>query len=258
MQQQSKSLRLFKHIFSSRHTLGFGVHSPFMFKIIRDVIYEKNSYYVYQQIEGLRAELLSNKNKIYINDFGTGKSAERTIAKVASKSLKRKKYGQLLYRLVREAQPETIVELGTSFGLTTMYLATAAQSNCYSFEGSSACVEIAKANFSSLGVENIQLIEGDIDEHLEAKLNAIKEVGFAFIDANHTYESLMKYFDLIVSKSSSYAVVVVDDINWSCDTNKAWEEIKQRSCVTSTIDLFEMGIVFLNPELHKKHYKLIF
>jgi predicted O-methyltransferase YrrM len=238
--------------------MGFGVHSPLLFRVIRYVIYDTNSYYVYSNIEGLRKRLLKNTNQIYINDFGTGKSSNRAISEIASKSVKSKKYGQLLFRLVHEFQPKTLVELGTSLGITSLYLATASKSNCYTFEGSQACIDIAKSNFIDLGVDNIQVFEGDINKTLKEKLQFIDGIDFAFIDAEHTYKAVITNFDLILSKVSPNAVIVVDDINWSTDMHKAWGVMKGYDCVTSTIDLFEVGILFLNPELNKKHYRIIY
>ena len=258
MQYFLKSIRLLKHLFSSRHIKGFGVHSPYIFRQIRFVIYEKSSYYVFTHIENLRRLLLKNNCKIQLNDFGTGKSVENTVSRIASRSLKSRKYGQLLYRLVKEHKPKTIIELGTSLGITTLYLASASNADCYTFEGSKSCIDIAKANFIELNVSNIHVFEGDIDLILKEKLELISDIDFAFIDANHKYESVLKYFDLIVSKAASDAIIVIDDINWSSDMNRAWNVIKENDCVTSSIDLFEMGILFLNPILNKKHYKLIF
>jgi hypothetical protein len=49
---------------------------------------------------------------------------------------------------------------------------------------------------------------------------------------------------------------IVDDIYWSEDMELAWKMIKEHPKVTSTIDIFQMGIVFFNSHLHKKNYKL--
>src|SRR5499433_3055075 len=37
--------------------------------------------------------------------------------------------GRLLYSLVRSARPDTVVEFGTSFGISTIYLAAAVRDN---------------------------------------------------------------------------------------------------------------------------------
>jgi len=50
----------------------------------------------------------------------------------------------------------------------------------------------------------------------------------------------------------------VDDIYWSSDMEKAWKSIQEDPRVTTTIDLFQLGIVFFNPDLHKNHYKMRF
>ena len=87
-------------------------------------------------------------------------------------------------------------------------------------------------------------------------LDQTNKLDFVFIDANHKSEAILNYFNLCLSKVHSNTVIVIDDIYWSSDMEKAWKKIKNSPQVMSTIDLFELGIVFFNPDLHKKHYKM--
>jgi hypothetical protein len=59
-----------------------------------------------------------------------------------------------------------------------------------------------------------------------------------------------------LAKVHNGTILVVDDIYWSAEMEQAWERIKEHPRVTSTIDLFQLGIVFFNRDLHKKHYKM--
>ena len=77
-----------------------------------------------------------------------------------------------------------------------------------------------------------------------------------FIDANHKSEAILRYFNLCLSKVHSNTVIVIDDIYWSSDMENAWKVIKNHPLVMSTIDLHQMGIVFFNSDLHKRHYKM--
>jgi hypothetical protein len=49
---------------------------------------------------------------------------------------------------------------------------------------------------------------------------------------------------------------VFDDIYWSKEMTEAWQEIKQHPKVNVTIDIFEMGLVFLRTEQPKQHFKI--
>ena len=84
------------------------------------------------------------------------------------------------------------------------------------------------------------------------------EVDFVLIDANHQSKAVLNYFELIIQHSSTNTILVIDDIYWSDDMEVAWETIKNHPKVTTTIDLFQLGIVFLKHDLHKKHYKLYY
>lgn len=102
-----------------RHRCGYGVHSPFAFEFITNVIYEKAPYYAYKELEQQK-----RRSHIRINRF----------------SLLRKK-NRLLFRLVNRIQPVTIWDVG-SISSVSSYLQAAKRSADY----------IAVADSSSLPV----------------------------------------------------------------------------------------------------------
>ena len=65
------------------------------------------------------------------------------------------------------------------------------------------------------------------------------------MDGNHRYTPTMQYFNLLLAKSDEQSIFIFDDIHWSSEMEKAWEEIKADVRVSLTIDLFYIGIVFL-------------
>ncbi len=64
----------------------------------------------------------------------------------------------------------------------------------------------------------------------------------------------MRYFNMIKPYLSKNGIVVFDDINWSSQMRKAWKDIKKDKQVTMSIDLFFMGIVFVNKNLSKQDF----
>jgi hypothetical protein len=50
--------------------------------------------------------------------------------------------------------------------------------------------------------------------------------------------------------------MIIDDIYWSKEMENAWTKIKNHPQVSSTIDIFQLGIVFFNADLYKNHYKM--
>ncbi len=237
------------------------IHAPFIFNLYTEVICDENPFYVFEQIEGIRSLLLKSQKSINIDDFGAGKGGSYTkkVSSIASKSLKNAKYAQLLFRLVNYFKPEYIIELGTSLGITTMYLASINKnSRVTTFEGSNEIASLAELNFKQLNLTNINLIRGNMNNTLKTQLSKLKRVDFAFIDGNHSYDATIDYFNNIINYTDKNSVLVLDDIYWSSEMTKAWEEIKKNPNVFSTIDLYHLGIVFLNHELTKQHFKLRF
>ncbi len=257
-------LKYLNYYLKASNSKGHGMHSPFVFELIEEVLNDKRNFYAYDSIERIRQSLLFNQNKLSVVDFGAGsrviKNKERTVASIARSSLKPKKYSQLLFRMVDHYQPKTIVELGTSFGITTSYLASAKpDANIITLEGASAVAKIAKENFSKLKLNNIEMIEGNFDDTLFSILSNLSTIDFVFIDGNHRYQPTINYFEQILAKSNNYSIIILDDIHWSKEMEAAWQQIQNHSSVTMTIDLFFIGIVLLRDEFKvKQHFSVRF
>jgi predicted O-methyltransferase YrrM len=209
------------------------------------------------RIEDLRSQLLKNKTPIEVLDFGAGTSAgikgQRTIADITRLSAKNKKMGRLLFRLVHYYQPRTILELGTSFGLSTAYLASANTSTqLITLEGAGAVARMAKKNFETLGLGNIEVLTGNFDENLPLVLRRLNGLDMVFLDGNHRKEPTLDYFKSLLEKVSPTSMIIVDDIHWSRDMEEAWKDIKADPRVMMTIDLFFMGLVFFRKAFKVK------
>jgi predicted O-methyltransferase YrrM len=251
------------YLFSSNGR-GHGVHSPFVYEFINEVLIDDRNFYAYLQIENIRQQLLQDRRKLTIEDFGAGSRVfnnnQRTVASIASTSLKPKKYSQLLFRMINHYQPKIILELGTSLGITSSYLAAAnPTSQVITMEGSLAIASVAKENFSNLGLENIEVVQGNFDNTLPSVISKLSCIDFAFIDGNHRYEPTVNYFNQMLSKSGNQTIIILDDIHWSTEMEQAWKEVQQHSSVTLTIDLFFIGIVLLKKEIKmKQHFAIRF
>ena len=240
-----------------------GVHSPFIFDLYHHVILHDGDYYAYTGIEDLRKDLLQDNSKLLVTDFGAGPKAglkkERKISYIARTSAKPAKYAQLLFRLVNHFQPKTIFDLGTSLGITTSYLASAhSQTEVYTFEGCPAIAEMAQENFKKLGLTTVHAITGNLDDTLPQQLEKVEQLDFVFFDGNHRYEPTMRYFKACLEKHLEHSVFVVDDLYWSAEMKRAWQEIKKHPQVLQTVDLFYVGLVFFRKTQPKENFTLWF
>ncbi|CAG4998878.1 tRNA 5-hydroxyuridine methyltransferase [Dyadobacter sp. CECT 9275] len=219
---------------------------------------------MYELIRQLRKAMLSNNDTIAVLDLGAGSRVNRSnirkIKSIAKNAEKPEKFGRLFYRLIQHFQPKTILELGTSLGITTLYLAKAKpDSQVVSFEGCPETAKIAKENFVKAGSENISVILGNIDETLPAELKRLNsKIDFAYFDANHRYEPTMRYFETCLPYATGESLFIFDDIYWSEEMKKAWEDIKSHPEVTLTVDLFWIGLVFFRKTQAREHFVLRF
>jgi predicted O-methyltransferase YrrM len=233
------------------------MHSPFVFDFILNVLNNKAGYHPAGIIENLRSALLKNKSVLELQDLGAGsrvnKRLQKTVAQLARSTVKSKKYSRLLFRLVKHYQPSTIIELGTSLGITTSYLAEAnPNATIITIEGSQPVHEIARSNFKQLGLNNITALNGNFDVLLPSVIPQLPVLGMAYIDGNHRYQPTMQYFYQLIEKINNDAILVFDDIHWSHEMERAWIEIKLHPAVRCTIDIFFMGFVFFKNEFKEK------
>ncbi len=249
--------RYFNFLLTASNSKGHGTHSPFVFDFITQVLNRKNHYYAYETIETLREKLKLDKQSLILEDMGAGSVVSttniRTIASLATHAAKSPKYGQLLFRMANYYHPETIIELGTSLGITTAYLALGnLKANVITLEGSTAVAKKALDNFRSLQLNNIRLVQGNFDNTLKKVLDALTKIEMLFVDGNHREEPTLRYFWQLLPHMATESVIIFDDIHWSEEMEMAWKVIRNHPQVMLSIDLFFVGLVFFNPAFKVK------
>ena len=256
-------LKYIRYKLFSIHRKGRSIHSPYVYKIISDILFNFDEYYCYRDIEKIRKSLINSTSEIQITDLGASsnysKSKTRKISDIAQYSAVQKKYSQFLFRLVNFLNPKIIIDLGTSFGFSAMYMASGRkQSDVYTIEGCKNTARIAKHNFNSLNLKNITSIVGNINTELPKLLDKTKKVDFVFFDGNHTKESTINYFEQCLQYIDNNSVFIFDDIYWSIGMQEAWSEIKKHKKTVTTIDIFSLGIVLFRKEMSKEHFVVNF
>ena len=231
---------------------GHGIHSPFVFDFVVNVLNDDRHFYHYDAIESIREKLLSNTSTLEIEDFGAGSAIDskkkRSIASIARNAAKSQRLCQLLFRIVHYYKPKIILELGTSLGISSAYMACAApEATVITIEGASSVADTAKENHESLQLHNVKIITGKFDQVLPEVLQHLESVDLAFIDGNHRFEPTRDYFEQLLSRATPESILIFDDIHWSKEMEDVWNLIKHHTSVSATIDLFFIGMVFFRP-----------
>jgi len=243
------------------------LHSPFLFTLYTQVIRSPNrSETAFSAIRGLQKKLRRNQQLIEITDFGAGSkinsSRQRSISDIARHSQKPARFGRLLYRLICRLEAKNVLDLGTSLGITTAYLAQAAKlydGRVLTFEGCPQTAAVARQNFDELRLQNVDVVVGNIDDTLPAQVSQSKKpIDLVFFDANHRYEPTVRYFETCLTNIHNDTVFVFDDIHWSDEMEQAWSYIKAHPAVTVTVDLFWVGLVFFRKEQPRQDFILRF
>ena len=241
----------------------YNVHSPFVFDFTEAVLEDDRWYYAFSEVEDLRHFLRSDKTKIRITDFGAGSQVtpgrERSLGSLVRYSANSPLGCQFLFKIVAKYRPTTMLELGTSLGISTAYQAAASlKARFLTIEGCPNVAMYARKNLDLLEVKNVEIIVGQFDEKLPKALAALGRLDYVFVDGNHRKEPTLRYFEQCLKHSHEGSVFIFDDIHWSSGMEEAWAAIQQHPKVTLTIDLFFFGVVFFRKENQaKEHFRLV-
>jgi predicted O-methyltransferase YrrM len=238
------------------------LHSPFLYNLYTNVIHSKSKENDerFKLIEQIRNTLLKDKRVIQVSDFGSGshvlKNSSRQIRDIARTGLSPAKYSNIYAQLVSYFKCKTIFDLGTSFGINTLYLAVWNKNKVTTFEGSTEVAAIAQQSFEKINAKNIRIVQGNLDTTLLPEIQLTETIDLVFMDANHRYEPTLRYFECLIQKMSNQGIIILDDIHYSPEMERAWNDLKKHARVRASADLYRSGILFFDPSLNNQHVVL--
>ena len=87
-------------------------------------------------------------------------------------------------------------------------------------------------------------------------LQDIKQIDFVFIDANHTLKNTLNYYFQVKPLLNRNSLIIFDDIHWSKELNRAWNKIILDDDIRLSVETWNLGFAFFNPDLSKQHFVL--
>ncbi len=251
-----------RYLKKARYWRGHGVHPPFAYEIIRNLFFADEQYYLFETIEEIRKELLKSKETVTVKDYGAGSlvdnKTERKLSVITKHHATTKKQGELMTRLTVFFKPQNIIELGTSLGIGTLYMALVnSKSKVYTIEGSENLAKQAQKNFDKVKARNVESRVGEFNNELPEVLNLLENVDMVYFDGHHDYDATIKYFNTCLPYANKSAVFIFDDIHWSEGMTKAWNKIVENNNVSISFELFDLGIAIINRKVEKQHYVVL-
>ena len=263
---KAKAQQVYRYIEYQWQAQGaYRLHSPFVYHLYTKVMPHRHSA-IGDRIEALKSRLRLSDEVVEIRDFGAGTAGKeqlvvnKPLAELVRYVSRRRKEGELLYRLCTHFQPKRCLEFGTHLGISGLYQCAALEqgSRFVTMEGAEALAERARTHFAEFGYTP-EILTGEFSGTLSTQLDlATYKPDYVFIDGNHREQATLDYFHQVLPHIPNEGIIIFDDIHWSAGMQRAWEEIIRHPEVTVSIDLFFLGICFIRRKQAKEHFILRF
>jgi predicted O-methyltransferase YrrM len=242
-----------------------GVHSPFVFDFVTKVLPHRLSA-MGARIDALRLECMHDSSLLAIEDFGAGYGGnaaphiQKSVREVTRSSARGRREGELLARICTHYAPQQVLELGTNLGFASLYMSTAiaADAQLVTVEGSTELAAMAGKHFGQFALRPVQIV-AEFEQALRHEIDwAAFAPNLVLLDGNHRKQATLDYVDFLLPRVAQGAILILDDIYWSAEMAEAWRQIIQHPRVTVSIDLFALGICFLDRPQAQEQFTLRF
>ncbi len=205
----------------------------------------------------MRKEIFSNKQLFTYVNPKTGKSQTEQIGKWAKRVTSTEKFSKFLARLVDWLEVKCVLETGTAAGINAITLSATKAHKIITIEGSSEVATLAKTHIAKFGNDKITLINDTIQKAFTPTLVKY-EPELIFLDADHRSETITFYLEEIAKMPIPPKCILIHDIYWSDDMLTVWKKVISDPQYPLTVDLFEVGLIFPERQMHKQHFKIKF
>lgn len=211
-------MSVFRWLQRKRQAKGYGVHSPFAFDLITNVI---RSGYMYNAFSDIREILEKNhQDTSLITDFNF-----------------------LSFRLVHHFQAKHILEIHSGKGMNTLFI-TAPHSGIHC-----VCIE-NNPEETGMARQLLKHRNRNIEIKPEIHLNEMHAFDAIFINLKHNcIPSLEMLFELSHEKTFWVIHSIRDRAS-----KQFWRNIVKDKRARTTVDMKHTGIVFLQSSYHKSNY----
>ncbi len=232
----------------SRHYRGFGINSPYIYHLVREVIEAKMHYYPFKKLDRLCRNMVSDVEKRILKE-SLSKEQNLWLKNEFNRLNGCTQLYRFLFRLVNYLNPKRIAFLGDDSGLLLSYLAKVDRRRDLLCLGS--------RNFVSDYSRSI-LKEQRISNVKYSEFSLIDKTAFDFIHISRSVDAnvLIEFESNIESYLNEESYLVVENINRDERMIELWSRLKKMERFNVSLDLFDVGILIARKGLKKQDYNL--
>lgn len=232
------------------HRKGHGIHSPFVFELVTNVIEQPYPYYGYRDIDLIRLHLRLHDQAI------TWQGKQSSIRRYLHKQAISQKEGELLFRLTNHYKSRSILAVGSSMGLTPLYLTGyAGDLKCIVLESETDVATIASRNIEKKTNSPLRVIQGDYQTTLQEALQQFEQIDCIYLCKELRVEELDNIYHECSPFFHEESILIISGIHSSSAKKNYWEQLCNDPKITVSVDLYKLGLIFFQPKLHKRMYK---
>jgi predicted O-methyltransferase YrrM len=167
----------------------------------------------------------------------------RSLVEIAHVSSVLPHWGIFLWLCANAIRAKSILELGSSAGISGCYLASGKY--CQRFvtvEGSAALAQLAEIHLRQVS-KAFQVINATFKEGLDQILPTFTEgIDMVYIDGGKNKSANLYWFDRVMPYLNPGSVVVLDDIHWSSEMQETWDTVRRHEGFLHTISAGRFGV----------------
>ena len=219
---------------------GFGVHSPFAFKFILNVLDEKYEYYAYDKLQQLRINVIERTRKE--NGY---KPRVISISEAAA-----------IFRIANYYNPQLFLSIGSSYGVAAAsMLAVSKRSRMFLYDDNSAQNNAAAREI--LSGYGDRIVQGeDLQNTISGYITALGD-NEMFVTVNniadHDTATATALIDTAVSRRG---VLIMRNIDSSRNMARLWQHCKQAMTYGMTFGNGKTAVMVLNPKLPRQDFEI--
>jgi predicted O-methyltransferase YrrM len=206
---------------------GFGVHSPWAYDLIENVINERHPYYAFEDL------------------YAFWEKAPQDMPQYPQSR------DELLFRLVNRFNPGYILEVGTGAGVSTGYLASVSkQSTVVTIDFPNPREKEVRHNLKK--IKNIKYLAADVIKAVQDILDSGNIPQFIHIAHTALWRQIV---EMILPYATPDMIIVVEDLGKK-QKKEWWKEIIKDERVGVTFQMKKVGLLFFDRKMNKQHYVL--